>query len=195
MHRSLLPAITITLAVFVLGCRSEREPAAQETSAGASEDKSELSGFGAPLDAWEAARGEPVEGSGDNPVYGPAVRDEAHRYSGVLTEQDGGDRVISYTRTFPRGTALEDAYELVLEDFPEDAKITTRDDDERACLVVRIESETLNSETGSHATVAYFSPPPPPEELDNWSLDRQDILDAMVMPDHNEGSDDLVGSC
>lgn len=61
-----------------------------------------------------------------------------------------------------------------LDDFPDDARITVRDDDDANCLIVLIKSATVLKEIGYHATAAFGTSDSP--DL----FRRNDVSDATV---------------
>lgn len=143
-----------------------------------------LTGFGATVEDWEDEHGDWVRPYAEGAVYGPVVRDDVHEYFGV-TPGDG--RIYSYSRAFPEGTDLALAEQLLLKDFPEDARIAVRDDDDANCLIVLIKSATLHKEIGYHATAAFGT-------SDSPDLFRKnDVSDAIVSLAFESGPD--LGFC
>ena len=169
--------LVLLLAAFLFPCASGADDStlangnssAEEPAASSSKpvkptrdaDPKALVGYGATIQAWETQHGESVKGFSEGSVYGPVVRDGAHKYVGVRAD----DRVTFYSRTFPDGTSLEDAKRLVLQDFPEQASISVEDTDEPSCVIVLIDSKKVRRVTGSNATAAFFSEQGPSDDL------------------------------
>jgi hypothetical protein len=144
-----------------------------------------LTGLGATIEDWEDEHGHSVKGYSEGAVYGPIVRDDTHEYVGVVSGDDG--RIYTYTHPFPTGTHLDLAEQLVLKDFPDDARVAVRDDDEASCLIVLIKSATLHKEIGSHAFAAFGTSDSP--DL----LHKSDVSDAIVGLASESGPD--LGFC
>lgn len=147
-------------------------------------DTEKLTGFGATVEDWEDEHGDWIRPYAEGAVYGPVVRDDVHEYFGV-TPGDG--RILSYSRAFPEGTDLALAEQLLLKDFPDDARIAVRDDDDANCLIVLVKSATLKREIGYHATAAFGTSDSP--DL----FRRNDVSDAVVSLAFESGPD--LGFC
>ena len=153
-----------------------------------SEAATELLGFGASVDDWESVRGDSVPGFIEGSVYGSEVRDGMHKYFAVMAD----DTVTFYSRGFPNDTSLNAAMQLVLEDFPDDARIAHEDREEPDCVIALVRSRTVREATGAQATASFFSEPDP-SDPDRTALDPENISHATVFS-HSGGPGDL-GDC
>ena len=179
--RGRLSACALSLAAAVLGsaCSSSVD---QDTTTTGQADTS-LTGYGATRQAWDEEHGPWNPEYAEGAVYGDLVRPDTYEYFSV----DPGEPILSYYRGFPEGTDLATAKDIVLRDFPGDAVITIEDRDEPRCLIVLIESETVESATGDNAIAAYFSGP-------DTDFTEADVVDAVVTSAAGSTTDDL-GFC
>lgn len=145
-----------------------------------------LTGFGATREAWDSAH-QQAPGFSPGSSYLPLIGGQP-KYSAVLG--DPGERILSYTLSFPEGTPLELAKAQVLAEFPSGAYFDIVDDEESRCLLMDIRSEEVEAVLDSaRPMVGLFSWP----DLDTPFMenDVRSAIFTLAFPD--ETSD--LGMC
>lgn len=172
-------ALAVALALALVGCggggggdeatgKKAAESRGGEASATASPAATEsgkqkaapaatdgLTGYGATREAWNAAH-EQAPGYTDGAAFLPLIDGEQPRYAAV--SGGAGERIYSYTLSFPEGTNLDEAKRQVLQEFPAGAKFGIVDEDEPRCLIFDVRSPEVEAVMdGFRPAVAFFT--------------------------------------
>ena len=198
MRAAMTGAVVLTAFLAACGSGVESDPTPSSSgvdrtgtstspSSKASTGKAVISGYGATRETWDASH-RAAPGFAPGSAFLPLVGDRQPKYTAV--SGGPGERILSYTLNFAKGTTLEQAKLEVLREFPVGAKFGVIDKDEARCVLMDIVSRSVEAEMeGYHPMVGFFSLP----EADT-AFDPRDVREAIFTVASSDETRDL-GQC
>ena len=138
-------------------------------------------GFGATKEAWLSAH-EQAPGYTAGAAFLPLLQREGSsvpKYAAVSLETP----VVMYTLNLADGTSLDDAKNLVLDEFPPGARFGVVEDDEATCLIATIKSPPVQRAMNKHrwrgmVPMAAFET----STATQTNLDPRNVTDVSMLP-------------